>query len=285
MMFISLNHFSRSSNNLFKTTKVAQPTYPVPKIIDSGLATQIHTLTNNSTTSLAVDITNLKTGQSYFLNEHQSFEAGSLYKLWVMAEVYSEIQKNSLHLNDTLNKGIPDLNTEFGISPDEADSTEGTLTLTVQEALNQMITVSNNDAALLLTDKITLPIVADFLNKNGFSESKLGLNGDSPTTTASDIALFFEKLYQNQLVDNASSTQMLDLLKNQQLNNKIPKYLPQNTIIAHKTGEITTFTHDAGIVFSPKGDYIIVVLGSDPTPSNAEELIAKISQTAFNYFN
>ena len=55
--------------------------------------------------------------------------------------------------------------------------------------------------------------------------------------------------------------------------------------IAHKTGEIGYFTHDAGIVFSNKGDYIIVVLTESDFPLATEEQIADISKSVNEYFN
>ncbi len=67
--------------------------------------------------------------------------------------------------------------------------------------LNQMITISHNYAALLLTEKVKLSTVAKFLQTNGFKESNVGTNGEAPVTTPSDIALFLEKLYKGQLAN------------------------------------------------------------------------------------
>ena len=47
---------------------------------------------------------------------------------------------------------------------------------------------------------------------------------------------------------------MLELLKAQTLNDKLPKYLPDQVIMAHKAGELDDVSHDAGIVYSPAGD-------------------------------
>lgn len=78
---------------------------------------------------------------------------------------------------------------------------------------------------------------------------------------------------------------MIDILKKQTLNEKLPKYLPQGTLIAHKTGEIDYLSHDGGIVFSKKGDYVIVVMTEADSPSGVEERIAQISKNVFNYFD
>ncbi len=77
---------------------------------------------------------------------------------------------------------------------------------------------------------------------------------------------------------------MLVLLKKQRLNEKIPKYIPEGIAIAHKTGELDLFSHDAGIVYTPKDTYIIVVLSENDFRTEANEQIANISKNVYNYF-
>lgn len=230
-------------------------------------------------------VKNLKTNENYLLNEHKVFNAGSLYKLWIMAEAFDQIQKGELNDLDVLSSDIADLNDKFNISSESAELTDGEIILSVKDALNQMITISHNYAGLLLTEKIKLSKVASFLEENGFDESKVGINGESPTTTVYDIAKFFEKLYKGELANLEDTQKMIGLLKSQNLNNKLPKYLPGIVSIAHKTGEIDYFSHDGGIVFSPKGDYIIAILSESDYPPGAEERIGRISKVVYDYFH
>jgi beta-lactamase class A len=176
------------------------------------------------------------------------------------------------------------LNDSFSISSDAAELTTGFISFSVSDALFQMITVSHNYAALLLSKKVGLSKVAEFMQNSGLSESKLGLSGGPPVTTSSDIALFFEKLYRKDLVNNRYSDEMLAMLQKQSLNNKLPKYLPKETYVAHKTGEIGEYSHDGGIIFSNKGNYIIVILSESENPSETEEKIALISKKIYEYF-
>lgn len=234
--------------------------------------------------SYGIVIKNLKTGESYYANEHTVYQSGSLYKLWVMAAAFTQIQSGELKESEVLSEDVRVLNDEFNISSDSAELTDGTITLTVSSALEKMITISHNYDALLLALRLKLSYLADFLSKNGFKESKIGTNGEVPTSSAYDTALFFEKLYKGELANQEYTNRMLDLLKAQQLNDKLPKYLPEETIIAHKTGELDAFTHDAGIIFTPKGDYIIVILSESDTPSAAEERIAQLSKDVYDFF-
>ncbi len=238
----------------------------------------------SSKESYGIVIKNLKTDTMYFLNEHKIYQSGSLYKLWIMAEALNQIQKGTLQEDEVLEKDIASLNEEFNIATESAELTEGTITFTVKDALEQMISISHNYAALLLTERIKLSSIASFLKRNGFTESKLGINDEPPITTPFDIALFFEKLYKGELANPQYTKKMISLLKKQQVNDKLPKYLPKEIVIAHKTGELDTFSHDAGIVYTPKEDYIIVILSNTDFPPIAEDQIAKISKAVYDYF-
>lgn len=233
----------------------------------------------------SVYIKHLKTNESYAHNENRVYESGSLYKLWTMATVFDQLESGELEEDQKLSQGIAVLNRKFSISPENAEQTSGTITLTVKEALNQMITISHNYAALLLTEKIKLSTVGKWLDENKFTNSKVGSDGSAPQTTALDMALFLERLYRAELGSAENTNKMLDLLKAQKLNNKLPLYLPAGTIIAHKTGELGWYSHDAGIVYTQKGDYIIVVLSESSSPKGAEERIGQLSKNVFDYFS
>lgn len=228
----------------------------------------------------AVVIKNLKTNESYSQNENKQFEAASLYKLWVMATVYESVEKGKLDFDKKIEKDIKDLNKEFEIATESAELIEGTVSLTVKSAIRQMIVISHNYAALALTQEVGLSNVSNFLKLHGLANSK---TGSPPMVSAFDIALFYEKLYKGEFASKKSTDEMLDVLKDQQLNDRIPKYLPPEVKVAHKTGEIAYFKHDAGIVFA-NNDYIIVVLSESESPQAASERIALLSKEVYEYF-
>lgn len=252
-------------------------------IPENVLHIEIEKILEDTRGSYSIAVKNLKTGETYYKDEHKMYEAGSLYKLWVMATAFSQIEEGILKEDEVLSKSIASLNNIFGISSDSAELTSGVITLTVSSALEQMITISHNYAALLLTEKVKLSSVKTFLDKQMFKESTVGVDGSAPKTSAADIASFFEKLYKNELASKESSDKMLTLLKNQKLNEKLPKNI-SGAVVAHKTGEVGWFSHDGGIVFNEKGDYIIVILSESDFPQGANEKLAQISQAVFNYF-
>lgn len=249
--------------------------------VDNSLKNSVYNALKGARGTYGIVVKNLKTGEDYSINTHKVYEPGSLYKIWVMATAFDQIQNGILKTDEKLSEDVNVLNNTFNIASKTAEMTEGIITLTVNQALEQMITISHNYAALLLMERIKHSSVKSFLAKNGFNESSLG---EPPHVTPYDIALFFEKLYKGELANKEYTNRMLNLLKKQKLNDKLPKHLPKDTIIAHKTGEINFFTHDAGIVFLDEGDYVIVVLSESNFPPGAEERIAQISKAVYDYF-
>ena len=249
------------------------PTTPLQKVVAKAL--------EGTKGDYGIVIKNMKTGESYYSNPDKVFEPGSLYKLWVMATVYDKIAKGEIKEDEILSQDIAVLNEKFGIPEDAAEFTEGTITLSVRTALNQMIVISHNYAALLLTERVKNSQLQEYLQNNGIKNSHIG---NPPKTTPYDIALFLEKMYKGELINSEYSQKMIDLLKKQQLNNGIPKYLPDHKKVANKTGEIGWFKHDAGIVFTDQGDYIIVIMSRSNSPLGAQERIALVSKAVYDYF-
>lgn len=290
------NIFLKSENNTFTSSEIISPlakgtegvlsAKDITTPSNEGLKNVVDASLVGTTADYAVAIINLKSGEEYFYNEHMEFDSASLYKLWVMAVVFQWIEEGKLSLDKTLTQDVKTLNESFKIDEEIAEKKEGTISLTVKEALGLMITKSDNYAALLLTLKVRLSAVQVFLNEYGLMDSKVGTASPSasPTTTSFDTAMFFNKLYNGEFSNSQNTKEMISLLKKQVLNEKLPKNLPENTIVAHKTGELDGFSHDAGIVYAPNGEYVITVLSKSIDPKGANEKIVDLSKTVYDYF-
>ena len=229
----------------------------------------------------AIVIKNLKNHEVFYFQDHKVFASGSLYKLWVMAVVFGQLASGGISQDEQLFGDIASLNARFGVDPEYAELTEGAIKMTVKEALGKMITISHNYAAYLLLERVTAEEVSEFLVREGLDQSHIGL---IPETSAFDTALFLEKLYQGLIVDSDYSQRMLEILQRQEKDDALPKYLPEGVKMAHKTGDIGRFKHDAGIVFSSKGDFIIVVLSESDSPGAAADRIGLLSKAVYDYF-
>ncbi len=81
-----------------------------------------------------------------------------------------------------------------------------------------------------------------------------------------DVGLLFKRLYQGKCVSKDLDAQMLAIYKAQVDTDMLPDKLPKGTVVAHKTGEVRDLRHDGGIVYTAKGDYVLVVFTRDYTP-------------------
>lgn len=94
-------------------------------------------------------------------------------------------------------------------------------------------------------------------------------------------------IYSGECVSEESSERMMALLRDQQVNDRIPMGLSETASTAHKTGNLYGLcVADVGIVSSPGGDYILCAICNHPVSDDgAAQKIADISAEVFSYFN
>ena len=227
----------------------------------------------------------------YSFAPDKRFAAASIIKIHVLAAALKACKEGKMSLTQKVT-----------VSPCDITGGSGTIKcmkppveLTVMQLLRGMITQSDNTAA----NKIISLLGFDYINQvcreiganntvlrrpmMDFSHRRHGVEN---YTTAHDVALVLEKIYNGALVSRDYSNFALSLLKEQEVNDRIPKYLPLGTVVAHKTGLEKRVVHDAGIVFSPHGAYIICVLTKDVKNfKKSKNFIALLSRLVYNLYS
>src|SRR5258708_4817378 len=80
-----------------------------------------------------------------------------------------------------------------------------------------------------------------------------------------------------------ASDEMLKIMLDQQFRSGIPAGLPKAARVAHKTGNISTVHHDAGIVFlQDRKPYVLVILTQFAADTARGTAIADVSRDIFN---
>ncbi|MCK5288922.1 MAG: serine hydrolase, partial [Candidatus Omnitrophica bacterium] len=226
----------------------------------------------------------------FSFKSEEKIAAASIIKFPILAVMMRAIKENKFSLDDEITIKRKDITGGSG----RIKGMKVPVKLTLRKILELMITRSDNTA----TNKVIDLLGYDYIN-NDFTQ--LGLTGTflrrkmmdfslrrkgvENYTTARDITVLFEKLYSKKLVDKSSSELMISLLKKQKVNNRIPRFLPDGVIVAHKTGLERGVVHDAGIVFNEKGDYIICVLVNKVKNfKKAKKLIAQLSLLTYNLY-
>jgi beta-lactamase class A len=245
----------------------------------------------------AIYIEDLQDNERYQFNEVAPIPAASLYKLILMAAVFKQVEEGNLTLGQMVSGNQTHLAKVLGSEDYGYDEMSEDLSFSVEEALTRVATISDNYAAIMLTEKLRSNYQKDSQMKNvdPLTEMSqiLGLrvtdfNGPEGmiTTTAFDIGNLFKALYKGQVVSSDASGKILDLLSKSKISNRIPANLPKEVKVAHKTGELARIRHDAGIVYLNNQAYIIVMMSKDlQYEDDAIEVMAKISGDVYNYFS
>lgn len=101
-------------------------------------------------------------------------------------------------------------------------------------------------------------------------------------TTPGDVATFFERLLAGMVHSEDVSNSIVTILSQQVIVDRIPYLLPADTDVTHKTGNLDHVVHDAGIIWTPDGPVILVVMIEDaPDDLIAIEIIQRIALIAY----
>ncbi len=201
-----------------------------------------------------LDVKNLVTGETAAFNQEYSFTSASLYKLFVAKAIYQRVAGGQLTYGSA--SGVPGRN--------------------VDVCLSLMITISDNGCAEALAAKVGWMPGLDAEGYAGTDLTKI-----PKRTVAADVALLLERLYKNELLGPDETARFITLLKGQKVNNRLPVGLPNGTVIAHKTGDLGNYLHDAGIIWGPTGPYLVVAMSQGAHFSDFGEL----SSMLYSYFN
>jgi len=263
----------------------------------ANLGGQLEQFLHRQDVSIAIAYRNLGTGAFYFRNEDDAFHAASTMKLPVMMAFFQTIDAGERRLNDPIavKNQFQSLVDASPFTLDPKDDGDPDLyksigsTLPLDELIRRMIVRSSNLATNILIERLGASRATDMMRGlgayrmkvlRGVEDEKSFKAGLNNTATAKDLAILLTALAQGETFSPASNAKMIEILKEQEFNEKIPAYLPKGIPIAHKTGDITGFHHDAAIVFPPgERPYVLVILtGGFQDEKKANQVIAEISR-------
>lgn len=107
------------------------------------------------------------------------------------------------------------------------------------------------------------------------------------TASPRDMARLLEKIVKGEAASSASCQQMMTILNRQQFNQRLPRYLPENVGMAHKTGTIASTTNDAGVMFVRGRPVALVVFTMDKRVGRGEveEQMGRVARVVYDFFD
>ncbi len=147
------------------------------------------------------------------------------------------------------------------------------LPYTLKDLATLMIIVSDNRATNVIIDFLGMEPINNYFARTGWNHTILARhmwdldarsNGRDNFSTPADMSDLFARLHNAELVTPATSTLLLEILKGQQLRDRLPARIPPSITIAHKTGgPLGGVQNDCGILFLPAGPVVAAVFVSD----------------------
>jgi beta-lactamase class A len=256
-------------------------------------------MSESKAVAYAVALRDYETGFRFAINADRRFHAASTIKVAILLAIGKAIDDGRIRPDDTLhirNRFLSAIDrTPFRIDAE----TDGYpqlhrlvgRTAKISDLAEWMIVASSNLATNLLLDYLTVEEAQRVLReagvngvdlRRGVDDSKAHDRNFNNETTANGLLDLFSTL-RGDFLSKASRDRAINILLQQRFNSMIPAPLPAHASVAHKTGEISTACHDAGIVYLPEREpYILVVLTEVAADTNGRrEAIAKISEAVF----
>jgi beta-lactamase class A len=173
---------------------------------------------------------------------------------------------------------------EGGIPPDTR--------VTIDEAIERMIVVSSNAAAVTLIELIRPANLEAAPRRLGLAETAIDIGSAGgpgrysidARGSAADMMDMLVRLDRQDLVGPEQDRRMIDVLLRQRIADRIPALLPADLPIAHKTADLEGFTHDAGMVYLPGRPYAVAILAQGESPLEGKAVVAETSRLIFSYF-
>lgn len=250
----------------------------------------------------ALFLMNLKTGETLAFAPEIAFSGMSINKIAILTTLFGRI-------NDTPDDPTANLIAEMMICSENI-STNRVLSLigggnpyTGAERVSQFMQQIGLNDSFIYTPYSEDPFITPQAPQTRITDADQVRAEPDPFNqmTVADMGALLHAMYQcavsedGPLLTNFDGAytplecrKMLDTMTYNHINNFIEAGVPEGVRVAHKHGWIPDTDGDAGIVFSPGGDYILVQVLHQPTWILFDDAAAVISENSldiYNYFN
>ena len=217
-------------------------------------------------------------GNTVQIGADEEFETASTIKTYILAALFYQAEQ-----------GLADLDELIEYKADHFVDGSGMLRalgvgarLKVRDTATMMIICSDNIATNMIIDylgqdTINRLIRDEFGCKHTVLHNPLHFDRYDKlgTTTPRDYASMFVRIAKGQLVSEKASAEMLKILRQQHYNDMLTREFPQYYLdteetgdeeliwVASKSGSMNACRNDGGIIHTPYGEYVIVLMNKE----------------------
>jgi len=269
----------------------------------ADLDRQLSKLIDGHKGKVAIGVKHLVNGETYFHNADTVMSTASLIKIAVMIEAYQQADAGKFKLTDMVTLRDQDKVPGSGILT--RHFSEGA-TFSIRDAVRLMMAQSDNTATNLVLDRVGIQAVNERMKEWGFPETRINakvFRGDTTSvapertkkyglgsTTAREMVGLLEELQAGSRSRPAIKQILLNHLLANDDKDKFSRLLPDGTKVAHKDGSLSDARTDAGIIHTPTGPVVVVVLTNRNEDrrwvrDNAGNLLcAKVALVVYNHY-
>lgn len=225
--------------------------------------------------SVSLYAKNLDTGAAYSFGGDDLVRTASTIKIAAMVEAFARVEEARAQWSDELRLTKESKVSGSGILPAFADG----LRLTLRDAVNLMMILSDNTATNLVVDVLSADAINARMQSLGLSHTrlmrKIGGGGDSVDgrkeenrrfglgrSSPREMVQLLEKLERGEIVSPAASTEMIALMKREQGTHGIWRALP-GVPKATKSGALDRLRSNVGILYHPRGRIALAITCDD----------------------
>jgi beta-lactamase class A len=234
--------------------------------------------------SISVYFRDLGDGPWFGINDQFEFNPASMMKVPVMIAWLKRAEKNPSVLQQTF---LFDNATDMSA----IQRTKPRLTLSrgqrypIETLLTYMMSYSDNNATSILYNNMTTKELNEVLDGMDITNRP---GDDNNSTTVHGYSGFFRILYNASFLNREMSERALQLLSLEDFPQGISAGVPKGVTVAAKFGEYTdnkitngNQLHEFGIVYHPKGHYILGIMTKGSDFSRQTEIIREISAIVY----
>lgn len=217
----------------YMTIKPSIVTSPEYTSSEKGLRAYIYDITKDGSIHLAFQQIG---GENWSAQGRawDSIPSASTYKLYIALRMFEDIESGKISYNSTIVGG------------------------TLSECLDRMIILSVNNCAEEYINRYGRRNMDSFVREHGFSSGTGFSFTDAVHSTAGDLKNYLVRLETGTLMKDEYKKALIERMASQAYRKGIPS--GTKSVVADKVGFLWDYTHDAAIVYHPKGTYVLVIM-------------------------
>ena len=241
--------------------------------------------------SIGISVFDYLSGFAWDMHGDRWFHAASTIKVAILAGLFDAIERgrftlaSRLHVRNRFTSALDGRPFRVDARRDADDDVHAAIgkTMRVGDLARHMIVRSSNLAANLLLDLVGVEETRVALAarnvtgvdvRRGVEDERAFEAGLSNQVTANGVVSLLRAIRDGRGFSTAASTAMIDILMDQEFAGGIAPGLPDPiravARVAHKTGDISDLSHDAGLVFLPgRPPYVVAILVASAREASA----------------